>query len=68
MAYSFGRFALNAAAPVTSAVGVCPCEPATGATTDERETLELLLILTGRVDGVKVDVRAPLALRIEAEA
>ena len=35
---------------MTSAVGVCPCEPATGGTTDE--WLGLLLLLTGRVDGV----------------
>ena len=44
------RSPLDATAPVTSAVGGCPCEPATGGTTDE--WLGLLLLLTGRVDGV----------------
>ena len=118
MAYSFGRFALDDFALVTSGVGVrlrepcngrydrrgrtlgpcccsrvastayscgrfapldifrtrdvrggrVPVEPATGATTDGRGTLRHLLMIMGRVDGVLVDVRAPLALRIEAEA
>ena len=67
MAYSCSRCA-PLAAPVTSGVGVCLREPATGGTTDGRGTLGLLMMLVERVDGVNVVVCAPLALRFEEEA
>ena len=39
---------------MTSAVGLCLCDPATGGTTDAGGTLGHLLLITGRVDGVIV--------------
>ena len=68
MAYSCGPFAARRRRARDVRGGRVPVEPATGGTTDEWATLELLMMLVERVDGVMVVVRAPLALRIEAEA